>query len=80
MSRETNPTRCNVCNDLVIDGECACNQQRATLIAAAPDLLEALESIARQCSGYERDGLGGTIMSIGDLARAAIAKAEGKER
>ena len=47
----------------------------ARLIAAAPDLLEALELIAK---GYdEGQSLSGT--NCADIARAAIAKATGKD-
>ena len=42
----------------------------ARFIAAAPDLLEALEKIVLEFEGYASDGL--------DLAIAAIAKAEGE--
>jgi len=45
----------------------------ARLIAAAPDLLEALENLLKV---YE--GEGGTQYHAGDIARAAIAKAKGE--
>ena len=44
----------------------------AHLIAAAPELLEALENLLKV---YE--GEGGTQHHAGDMARAAIAKAKG---
>jgi len=44
----------------------------ANLIAAAPDLLEALENLLAV-----HEGQGGTKYHAGDIARAAIAKAKG---
>ena len=52
------------------DGELAAN---ARLIAAAPDLLAALYSIATDPSAI----YSGANAHIGDIARAAIAKATG---
>ena len=49
-------------------------EDEARLIAAAPDLLEALENLLKV---YE--GEGGTQYHAGDMARAAIAKAKGEE-
>jgi hypothetical protein len=48
----------------------------ARLIAAAPDMLDAL----RRCLNYieSTEGEFGIQMESGDIARAAIAKAEGK--
>ena len=43
------------------------NEANARLIAAAPDLLEALKTIVSHCDKYSLE-----------KARAAIAKAEGK--
>ena len=43
------------------------------LIAAAPDLLEALRNLLKV-----HEGEGGTTHHAGDIARAAIDKAEGK--
>ena len=45
-------------------------ESNANLMAAAPDLLEALEKIVLEFEGYASDGL--------DLAIAAIAKAKGE--
>jgi hypothetical protein len=45
----------------------------ARLIAAAPELLEALENLLKV-----HEGEGGTQRHAGDIARAAIAKAKGK--
>lgn len=58
----------------------------ATLLAAAPDLLAAHETICRLChiiyetDGYRefRDALGPRLHTIEDTARAAIAKAKGE--
>jgi hypothetical protein len=47
----------------------------AKLIAAAPDMLEALKQIEPSLGrGYAPDG----SPTLGDIARAAIAKAEGQ--
>lgn len=46
----------------------------SNLIAAAPDLLAALKSIAEGCSFPEND----VQRAIRDRARAAISKAEGR--
>jgi hypothetical protein len=48
-------------------------EANAHLIAAAPELLEALENLLKV---YE--GEGGTQHHAGDIARAAIAKAKGE--
>ena len=45
----------------------------ARLIAAAPELLEALENLLAV-----HEGEGGTKYHAGDIARAAIAKAKGQ--
>lgn len=50
--------------------ECEAN---AYLIAAAPDLLEALQNLLKV-----HEGEGGTEHHAGDMARAAIAKAKGE--
>jgi hypothetical protein len=58
----------------VSDEEAAAN---ARLIAAAPELLRELKhllSIWEEAIGWEKD-----YMDMGDAARAAIAKAEGRE-
>ena len=47
--------------------------KNARLIAAAPDLLEALENLLKV-----HEGEGGTQYHAGDMARAAIAKAKGE--
>lgn len=49
------------------EDECEAN---ARLIAAAPELLEALELVAKRCGPRSQDGA---------IARAAIAKARGIE-
>jgi hypothetical protein len=46
----------------------------ARLIAAAPELLEALENLLKV-----HEGEGGTQHNAADMARAAIAKAKGEE-
>jgi len=55
-------------NNLIEQGEF-----NARLIAAAPDLLEALENLLAV-----REGVGGTKYHADDIARAAIAKAKGE--
>lgn len=58
----------------------------ARLIAAAPDLLEALRGISERCGPYNDNGgwpdelphERQILNTIGETARAAIAKAEGK--
>lgn len=51
----------------------------ARLIAAAPDLLEALRALAECVEGYRQTGcLGAWDKPLGE-ARAAIAKAEGEQ-
>lgn len=54
----------------------SCEVQRANarLIAAAPDLLEALKVIAQECQMRGFDLTDGAVL----LASAAIAKAEGR--
>ena len=48
-------------------------EKNAHLIAAAPELLEALENLLKV-----HEGEGGTQHHAGDIARAAIAKAKGE--
>ena len=48
-------------------------EANAHLIAAAPELLEALENLLKV-----HEGEGGTQHHAGDMARAAIAKARGE--
>jgi len=48
-------------------------EANAHLIAAAPELLEALENLLKV-----HEGEGGTQHHAGDMARAAIAKAKGE--
>ena len=48
-------------------------EANAYLIAAAPDLLEALQNLLKV-----HEGEGGTQNHAGDIARAAIAKAKGE--
>jgi len=50
------------------------SQANARLIAAAPDMLEALEAFVGSRKG---DGMGWTLDSLEALAREAIAKAKG---
>jgi hypothetical protein len=66
----------NVCNEKFFTGEPLPAAENAALIAAAPDLLEALKTLA----DFARANIG--TMDMDDLcayeaARAAIAKAEG---
>ena len=49
-------------------------EEDARLIAAAPELLEALENLLKV-----HEGEGGTQHNAADMARAAIAKAKGEE-
>jgi hypothetical protein len=49
-------------------------EEDACLIAAAPDLLEALENLLKV-----HEGEGGTQHNAVDMARAVIAKAKGEE-
>lgn len=49
------------------------------LIAAAPDLLAALETIARQCGPYATHQPALDYATIGNIARSAIAKATGHD-
>lgn len=52
------------------------DKSNARLIAAAPEMLEALAEILRNVSPWERaDTMAGRL---GGIARAAIAKAEGR--
>ena len=48
-------------------------EEDARLIAAAPELLEALENLLKV-----HEGEGGTQHNAADMARAAIAKAKGE--
>lgn len=50
------------------------NEQFALLIAAAPDLLEALQKMEFAFAPFAKDS---TLANVIDLARAAIAKATG---
>jgi hypothetical protein len=50
----------------------------ARLIAAAPDLLEALEDVAEWLSTGKCDGVGFDEESVLDVIRAAIARSKGK--
>ena len=49
-------------------------EANARLIAAAPELLEALENLLKV-----HEGEGGTQYNAADIVRAAIAKARGEE-
>lgn len=53
-------------------------KETANLIAAAPDMLEALKKIDTELSQHRDVGLKGPIMYARGLARAAINKAEGR--
>lgn len=66
------------------DGECICdtvyNPSDANLIAAAPDLLEALQWAMNRIGGYtHRTTTNGDFCDAVDRARAAISKALGEE-
>lgn len=53
----------------------------ARLIAAAPEMLEALESLVERCSHLKNlNGVQDIIAKQIDDAKAAIAKARGKQR
>ena len=55
-------------------------QADAALIAAAPDLLAALETIANQCGPFTVHGLPPLdYATIGNIARAALAEATAGE-
>jgi hypothetical protein len=51
------------------------NEANAALIAAAPELLQALKEIVKNCD----DGFAVILGSLVEQGRAAIAKAEGKQ-
>ncbi len=67
-----------VCDDGSAQGEYSpqidVKSENARLIAAAPDLLEALESVLENC--LDSDGLAAAY----EKARAAIAKAKGEDQ
>ena len=70
-------TVARVCDD---DGYVSCPHAmpmsaNARLIAAAPELLETLESVVKVCDDLGRDGVFSHVMA---QARAAIAKATGQ--
>jgi hypothetical protein len=66
-------------HDTGIDSEIPESIANARLIAAAPDLLEALRALAECVEGYRQTGcLGAWDKPLGE-ARAAIAKAEGEQ-
>ena len=55
--------------------------KRASLIAAAPDLLDALRECVDSLRNYEKTDQGSwndDVLNARDMARAAIAKAEGR--
>ena len=63
-----------ICDMRFIGG--AANEDNAHLVAAAPELLEALEKSMNFIANTESE-IGDTL-ECGDMARAAIAKAKGK--
>jgi hypothetical protein len=71
---------CRVATSCALPGQSAEEQQaNARLIAAAPDLLEALRALAECVEGYRQTGcLGAWDKPLGE-ARAAIAKGEGEQ-
>jgi hypothetical protein len=65
----------------VIKGDIDCMRDDARLIAAAPELLEALEALVDDYMQWEMNPVSGNARNVHDLhdqARAAIAKARGK--
>lgn len=65
-----------VWSDVITVAEARRSRADARLIAAAPELLEVAKKLAAWES--DPDGYGGDLAEIGCMARAAIAKAEGK--
>ena len=61
-----------------IDYIAICSERNASLIASAPDLLEALKSCAAVCAGEEMSKSG--LIRALEQARAAIAKATGEPK
>ena len=53
------------------------NAENATLASAAPELLAALQTIADQCGDFATVQPALDYATIGNIARAAIAKAKG---
>ena len=66
----------NVVVFMAVDGE-RFNHANESLIAAAPELLEALKILRTQFGDY-KDGDGATKFHACNIADAAIAKAEGR--
>lgn len=66
---------CGCCGSPWMNGEKDCDQADAYLIAAAPDLLEALESLV---SFHESLDPTGVALDEFNAGRAAIAKARGQ--
>jgi hypothetical protein len=62
---------------VVYNGDCAQRTANARLIAAAPELLEALAFYADSANWFGAPAP--VYLDSGKLARAAIAKAEGQE-
>jgi hypothetical protein len=63
-------------------GDHPSRRANARLMAAAPELLEALKHIdaldpEQSSAGFSESALRGLVLRMGDIARAAIAKAEG---
>jgi hypothetical protein len=52
------------------------DKANARLIAAAPDMLQALRDIAAETTGYDNEDI---IAAIQGICRAAITKAQGKD-
>lgn len=63
-------------------GELVCEQvrQHEKLLVAAPEMLEALKDLVRVCdeSLYEACHLSVGAQTVHEVARAAVAKAEGR--
>lgn len=58
----------------VVYPDVVCNLADARLIAAAPELLEALQQIKSQCAGHSDE----FSLRVWQIADAAVAKAEGR--
>lgn len=68
----------SVHTSILWDGEPAVTAANASLISAAPDLLEALQLLHDNLAEYQRiNNLGGYENHDMKMARAALAKAKG---